>query len=433
MQTETQNGQTRLAPPVDLPSLTGMRGIAAFLVFGTHFLFFRFATPVGSPESQGSDVFLGDVFGAAQACMTFFFVLSGFVLTWVTPAGMSAGRFWWRRFAKIYPVAIVTTVAAFVLFGLVVGTWPGWKVFLTNAFLLQAWVPDQAFSLGLNPVMWSLSCEAFFYFLFPFLMVMLGRATKRALLWTAGLCVTATAVLPWLVTKNFDLRQPEPMVLAPLEGFDNGFSAWFTSTFPLMRLFEFILGITIALLVRKGFRFGVNVPVALVASVAVYAISPEVPAILRSSAILVIPFGLLIAALAKADLSSRWSPVRSAPVVFFGKISYSFYAVHVLFVVFTVIHVPGPTGAFDRPRQWLAEAGLIDSPVVALSLWANLALFVVYLAVATLAAWILHTVVEVPLTRILRNVGRRETPTTKPPEPELVLAASGTGPDRLPG
>lgn len=436
MQSDTQNGQGRLRPPVGvLPSLTGMRGVAALLVFGTHFLTMRFATPVGSPETGASDEFLVRVFESGPTGVTFFFILSGFVLTWATPAGQPATRFWWRRFAKIYPVCIVTSAMAFVLFGVVVGNWPGWKVVLTQTFLLQAWFPDQAYSLGLNPVMWSLSCEVFFYFLFPALLVLLVRASKRALWAVSAVCVAAMFLLPSVVNTYFDFRQPEPMVLAPLEDFQNGFSYWFTTMFPPMRLFEFVLGIAIALLVRKGVRFGVNVPVALVLSLAALVAYPYLPAVLRTTAAVVIPFALLVVALVRADQTGRWSPVRSAAWVFAGKISYCFYAVHVLFVVFTVIHVPGPSGAFDRPRQWLADAGFIDGPTVALPVWANAVLFLLYLVVSTIAAMILYAVVEVPMTRLLRNLGSRGTPPPAvPPEPEVPeLATSGAGPDRTPG
>ncbi|CAM3351545.1 acyltransferase [Kibdelosporangium persicum] len=420
--------QEQPAPARVLPSLTGLRAIAAFLVFGLHFMALRLSTPVGSAQPEGSDAVIGMIFGSGGAGVVAFFILSGFVLTWSTPADQPAGRFWWRRFAKIYPACLVSILAGFVLFGLLIGAWPDWKVLVAQVLLIQAWLPDQAYTLNINPVTWSLSVEVFFYLVFPALMLMLARASKRALWWTAAGSVVATFVLPYLISANFDFRQPEPPLLVPLVGFPNGFSYWFTTSFPLMRLFEFVLGITIALLVRKGVRFPVNVPVALSLSVAALAVSPMLPGMLGSTAIVMIPFGLLIAALANADLAGAWSPLRSAVMVFLGKISYCFYLVHIFFIVFSMSYVPGPTGAMDLPREWLAGIGVIDSPVVGLPAWANVAVFLLYLGLSVLAAWVLYTVVEVPATRALRNVRRRrdERPTPTPePEPELAVRPVG--------
>ena len=71
-----------------LPSLNGGRAIAAFLVFGGHYLAFQFATEVGAAfiyeDGSGrgaSDAFFFEFFGAfIPVPINYFFVVSGFVL-----------------------------------------------------------------------------------------------------------------------------------------------------------------------------------------------------------------------------------------------------------------------------------------------------------------------------------------------------------------
>lgn len=157
-----QQPQTKEDSREDLPSLTGLRWIAALLVFGIHFTGMQLTTPVGSPRLSGFDQAVYELGRTGFIGVSFFFVLSGFVLTWSTPRDMPSTRFWRRRFAKIYPIFVVASLAAIVLAAVLTGVGPSWKVLLSQVFLTQAWTPDQSYIFGVNPVMWSLSCEAFF-------------------------------------------------------------------------------------------------------------------------------------------------------------------------------------------------------------------------------------------------------------------------------
>jgi len=74
----------------ELPGLTGLRGLAAMSVLGFHFCWgFTYGY-------LGVDVF---------------FVLSGFILTYVYRDGVSAGSFLWARVARTIPTHIVATTA----------------------------------------------------------------------------------------------------------------------------------------------------------------------------------------------------------------------------------------------------------------------------------------------------------------------------------
>jgi hypothetical protein len=93
--------------------------------------------------------------------VAFFFVLSGFVLAWGTDPRLPVKTFYRRRFARVYPLDLVTLVIASLV--PVVAVDRSWEAAVANAFMLQAWFRDYKIVYGMNGVSWSLSCEAFFY------------------------------------------------------------------------------------------------------------------------------------------------------------------------------------------------------------------------------------------------------------------------------
>src|SRR5262245_3879603 len=139
-----------------LPSLTGLRFGAAFLVFGLHIVGIALFAP-----GPGRAV-MGYVFGAGQTAVSFFFVLSGFVLTWSSRPDDTATRFWRRRLARIYPSHLATMIVAAAWF-VAIGYGTRAPTLLANAFLVQAWSASPDVYYSLNGVSWSLSCVAFFY------------------------------------------------------------------------------------------------------------------------------------------------------------------------------------------------------------------------------------------------------------------------------
>jgi peptidoglycan/LPS O-acetylase OafA/YrhL len=88
--------------------------------------------------------------------VTFFFVLSGFVLAWSGTPDLPARYFYGRRFARIYPTHGVTILAALLL-SAVVGLTTGVGPLVTSVWLTQAWVPISPYTEQLNNVSWSLA------------------------------------------------------------------------------------------------------------------------------------------------------------------------------------------------------------------------------------------------------------------------------------
>ena len=156
------------APP-QLAALTGLRGIAAWLVVLYHV---RMSLTVLLPAP------VIRVLGKGYLAVDVFFVLSGFVI-WLNYAdavgggGWAAtGRYLWRRFARVWPLH-AALLAAYVLLALLLGAsgrdtsaYPFAELPL-HVLLIQNWGLTPA--LTWNDPAWSISTEFAAYLLFPLL------------------------------------------------------------------------------------------------------------------------------------------------------------------------------------------------------------------------------------------------------------------------
>ena len=175
---------TAHAPRLD--AITGLRWWAAFGVFAFHIAVFA---PL--PAQIGAFFQLGD-YGVA-----FFFVLSGFVLTYsmrpTTASRRSTGddsrestRFtsarccWRSRLLQLHPDPQDWWVKPFNA-----------GILMLSVLLLQGWSRDPAILFG-NPAAWTLTVEAFFYALHPFLAAGLTRMGRRGALIAAGVVAAVT-------------------------------------------------------------------------------------------------------------------------------------------------------------------------------------------------------------------------------------------------
>lgn len=144
-----------------LDSLTGLRWWAAFAVF-LHHMTNLAPLPVRNALDYGN-------YG-----VMFFFVLSGFVLTWSASESVSARTFWVRRFARIYPSHFVALLLAIpVFYSFAPDPAQSWVkpvdigILLLSFLLVQGWWRDPVILFSGNPAAWTLTCEAFFYALHP--------------------------------------------------------------------------------------------------------------------------------------------------------------------------------------------------------------------------------------------------------------------------
>ena len=184
---------------------------------------------------------MGKSFIYLNSLVSYFFILSGFILvvSSTTKSGQPTDRqFWLNRFARIYPLYLL----AFLLTALLVAT-IGDEQFLyvesafakpalASALLVQAWIPDYAFYL--NYPGWSLSVEALFYALFPFLF--------RVLRSVSTLSLVVLSVGSWLLNQAFHIYLKV-----------HGATAAFTNAFPPFHFTTFLMGVCLGIgFVRYG-------------------------------------------------------------------------------------------------------------------------------------------------------------------------------------
>ena len=157
-----------------LNELSSLRFFAAFAIVVLHFRDYL------GVKNEALMTFLI----SGQYGVTFFFVLSGFILMYNYDAwfgkSTSVNQFWkfqQLRFARLYPVYIFALLLN-SFFQVTVrvnsGEFAGqetlyWASWLINAFGLQSWVPGTPYTLVWNTPSWSISTELFFYMGFPFI------------------------------------------------------------------------------------------------------------------------------------------------------------------------------------------------------------------------------------------------------------------------
>jgi peptidoglycan/LPS O-acetylase OafA/YrhL len=359
-----------------LPSLTGLRFAAAFGVFGLHaYSFVALTDPVARRGAQL-------LFDAGDLGVSFFFVLSGFVLTWSARPGRGPLRFWQGRVARIYPAYLVALALAVGSLYVTQRVPPiFWEPLGAAAVLLHGWYTQDFVYLGVNPVGWSLSCEMFFYLCFPLLHALLRRLGPATLYPIALALVALTWAMPWIA---------EVVVVPEHE-------RWFVYVFPVTRMTEFTLGIVLARLVLLDAWRGPGLRVATAVFVANYLAVGWLPAVTRDTAAVIVGTALLIPAAALADLRGERSPWRHPVLVHLGEVSYAFFLVHLTVIVTA-------TELLDLRGPW--------------ALWPALGIAAALLLVSYALAYALHRWVEVPGMRLLN--GRVTAPPRRRPALERV-------------
>lgn len=165
----------------------------------------------------------------------FFFVLSGFILAinyklkFERLDFSNLRAYYISRVARIYPVHIFTFMLSIPL---VIFSSESYTIIETalNILLLQAWVPSGISVFSYNGVSWTLSCEIFFYLLFPVLCFLFSRfvdssfTSNIALLMSAYLISIAMALAVGSSISQFSIQW------------------WMALISPISRAFDFIVG-----------------------------------------------------------------------------------------------------------------------------------------------------------------------------------------------
>jgi peptidoglycan/LPS O-acetylase OafA/YrhL len=312
-----------------LPALTSLRFFAAFHVVIFHF--------------QAMQVFLGPAWfqklsSIGYVGVSFFFVLSGFILVY-TYAGrpMVLRDFWRARFARIYPAYTFSLLVTAPFFFFAVLTmnipffvWAKAHLKLASALvlsLLQAWVPQAA--LTWNAVAWSLSVEAFFYLLFPFLLLLLIRRSQPQLF----LIAVASCLASLALSGSYLVLNPDHLTVVNADVLG---SFWLNALKfnPLARLPEFLLGMACGFLFlrsRRESKFALPLVLSGIAAlVAVAYFSSVIPYPILHTALLAPAFAAIVYGFA---LRPNWGALlENRVLVLCGDASYSLYLLHSMII-----------------------------------------------------------------------------------------------------
>lgn len=191
-----------------LLSLQSLRAIFMLLIVLSHY-----------PFSQGSFDFGGDC-GVA-----FFFILSGFVMTYATACRDGEpekyGEYLKRKARRLYPANSLFLLMALVLSARELDGSSVVK-FVLDLLLLQSWVPSNDYNYSFNGVAWFLSTLAFIYLLAPMIISRILKWNRRRLVALLAGLLLAVVVYGWWVRAT-------PTTY------------WFY-VFPPFRVVDFILG-----------------------------------------------------------------------------------------------------------------------------------------------------------------------------------------------
>ena len=334
----------------EVRGLTGLRGIAALMVFWAHV----------KEQLQTYDmgfelpVLLERLLFSGGRQVDVFFVLSGFVMTLVyrswfdgPPAGASYATFMRRRMARIYPLHLfflLLVLGATVLVQLMeLKLRHGLERFsydtlLQHVFLIHAWGPFMSAPGTWNPPSWTISIEFLTYLLFPLVIWMMQRLNRFGAWPVIAACAVlgllGNALMPW------NILGPGALVRG---------------------LTEFFLGCAVALAAGGGMshwlmgRHGSVVAAGLM--VLAYALVPD------TGFVIALACAPLLLSLCGNNPVSR--VLGSKPLHFLGEISYSVYLGHFLFssVAYRLIHP-----SWMAESVWQALAGGLGLTAIILAL-----------------------------------------------------------------
>jgi peptidoglycan/LPS O-acetylase OafA/YrhL len=344
-------------PP--LPALTGLRFFAAAYIILFHT---KFAQDAGTRNLGLIDTFLSSGFLA----VTLFFLLSGFILAYVyagrTATARDKRQFWQARFARIWPL-----YAASLLFvSLLMHLTPPVPIAAAVLLMVQAWNPfSPEMAQAWSGVCWTLSVEAFFYLLFPFVQSWLDRQSRR----TVPIFLAANIAL--CLIFNISWRTPGYPIYGPYR----------FVPLALLHTPEFFIGMIVGnLYLRRSSatqpapRFGWCTYLAAATSLALLCLRN-----LPATSFAVLTFAILLFGLAtEATLVRRFLSLRA--IVFGGEISYAMYLLH--FASRTI-------------ADTLADRWHITAPAVR---------FAAYFVATVLISIVAHKTIELPAHNVLRRL-----------------------------
>ena len=404
----------------NLPSLTGARWWAAAAVFVLHALVFLPVYPFQTGELFAT-IHRYVPMQLGSAGVTFFFILSGFLIYWSNSGVRGLGKILYycrRRITKIYPMHLLSMVLFIAASASVTGAGVNLamdlsrlELWLPNALLIHTWNPDWAVLGGMNVPSWSLGAEMLFYLSFPVLVPLVNRVTGRGN-WVAFgalflMSLSAIIVIHLYAggsksTENFFVPRLWPDTSVSPVADVHADPVWFAQTaipvdhtywlsyyFPLTRLVEFYLGVFAAKLVwEKQFtNVSITWPLGLLALS--YVATWFVPVAFKMSVVMSLPMTIVVATLAVRDMRGVAKGIGGPRMVLLGNISFAFYMAQFPVMVFIQRYfIAGTAHGF---RGWVVAAA---------------ASFVL----SFILAWLMFTFVDDPLMKATAGTRKNRRP-----------------------
>jgi len=312
-----------------IPALTGVRALAAYLVFISHFSYIF---------DENFPHLIQRFLGEFHIGVTIFFVLSGFLITFRYYNNFHLTKNWFKQYlknrvARIYPMYFLLTTSAFVYYfftkdqGITKGTGNPIALMILNitflrGFFYQFW--DTGIAQG-----WSLTVEECFYFSAPIIFFIAKKYNK---FYIQPVIITSFGILLVLIFSHVNWH-----------GFFGNFTFMFLFTF-LGRCFEFFVGIQLArYVIKKGFtrtnkiNFTYTAFVFIFVCVLVMALQPITPpwaaglespiGIITNNYILCIVIAFFFYGLL-TETTALKGILANPFVELLGKSSYIFYLIH---------------------------------------------------------------------------------------------------------
>jgi len=381
-----------------IPALTGVRAVAAWLVFFHHYNKGDFPYPVFR------------LFNEFHIGVSLFFVLSGFLICFRYYDNIELSRPWFGRYmknriARIYPMYFLLTLATFAYAwhvrdnGIYNGFQHPGTLLVLNLTFLRGFFDELKFT-GIAQG-WSLTVEECFYLLAPFFFILIRK--KKQNIFYLPLLILLSGVVLVAIFSHIQFY-----------GFYGNYRFMFLYTFT-GRCIEFFAGIALAIVVMKNYVNKNRLPLFTITGIIAIGICLSILAAIPLTA--AIKFGLhhpagiftnnlllpVSVALLFYGLIKEQSIIRRILSTGFmqllGKSSYIFYLIHIGFIA-VIVSATGQN-ICDKFQDWLDDHNYTWlSQHFSFSI---LFLSLVFIAL-NIVSIVLFKLVEEPMNRLIRKI-----------------------------
>jgi peptidoglycan/LPS O-acetylase OafA/YrhL len=303
--------------------LTGIRAVAAYLVFFHHFNFFK--------EKYFGKI-IHNIVDEFHIGVTIFFVLSGFLIAYKYLDNVSLQDKNWikhyfiKRIARVYPLYFILTTITFAFLIITTGNVKeNIGLYFANISFLKGFFDELKFS-GIAQS-WSLTVEECFYFSAPFILIL----SKRIYLIVIFIIIFLLGLTSVFIFENMDFY-----------GFMGNVRFIILYTF-WGRCFEFYVGIKLAMFYNKHYRTLTEVKPIKTVIGALWVICCVVAlSLLKKEELglftpigmiinnIVLPVGIAMLFLGLITEKSILQKILSSKLfILLGKSSYAFYLIHI--------------------------------------------------------------------------------------------------------